>query len=114
MRNSRGELQGLNPQTELLVGEATAWTVIYKLPGGFSQIHNLKAATLDNRVLIAGGMGDGRNRNGIWRWEEEQEQWSQIGSLSSEFLSLAVSRVDLDDVAQYCSKQNETTALKKN
>ena len=102
----------MNPQTELLVGEATAWTVIYKLPGGFSQIHNLKAATLDNRVLVAGGMGDGRNRNGIWRWEEEQ--WSQIGRFSLEYLSLAVSRVDYDDVAQYCSKQNETTALQKN
>ena len=41
----------IQPSTELLVGEAAAWTVVAPLPNGRMMV---RAVTIDNKVFLAG------------------------------------------------------------
>merc|ERR1711962_169241 len=84
--------------TELFLPSKKQWTKGGDLPRA---MRGLRAARLSERVVVTGGLDDGRNyRDEVLQYEETTEAWSEIGKMKKARDYHAVVEVD---VSLFCS-----------
>jgi len=86
--------------TELLSQGATSWVTSGALPGPRK---GLKAARLNEKLILSGGHHDGVDLDDILEWDPSTEQWSTVGSLQQARKHHGMSAIRLSDVSDYCT-----------